>query len=178
MAKLLSMWVDLLRNCRRLTALLSLLALVVSCASNRSARQCPFDLQQVLSDCHLAGAAPLQAVLWKREVDDQRAFTVEEVVLAASEAEHYLFVEAYRHPGDSNRGLPEWNIGKISVMYIGGGEGWIIGKRESAKYPTEDDLAEFLKYIKWNQDIGFRMEFEGSQKLKDPGFGGEEGRVE
>jgi hypothetical protein len=47
-------------------------------------------------------------------------------------------------------------------------EEWIIGKRTFSTYPTEEQLAEFLRYIDWDYMQGFRVEFEGKQRMKAP----------
>jgi len=140
----------------------------LGCKSTGPRTQCPFDLQQVLSDCGLRQAQPVQPVAWRR-MADKRPLTVESVVLVAIDAKQYVLLDAYRHPGE---GDATWSISATSTLFLDGRESWMVGKREFAGFPTEQQLAEFLHDIDWERDLrGFVVEFQGTQRLNRPTSG-------
>src|ERR1051325_1844666 len=99
---------------------------------------------------------------------DKRPWTVEEVVMVGKHGNGYLMIAAGRNPRERNPNYCRWSILRTSVMCVDGGERWIIGKREYPHYPSKAELVDFLDYIWWERNEGFRVELEGRQTLDEP----------
>jgi hypothetical protein len=149
------------------------LLLSLGCRSVGPEDRCPFDLHQVLSQCGLRDVVPLQPAVWRR-MADQRPWKVESIALIGRHAEQYVLIAASRSPQYSNRFYANWSVIEISILSrtLNNAniprEDWVIGKREFANYPTEQELNDFLRYIEWDNHQGFHIEVEGRQKLKQP----------